>query len=239
MEILKQRNTLHSLLDVIWLQAKPIILQDLPRRNLLTPIIWQNLMRSIHEIFILCPNQTWDLLTTSIVQNKFPLTSKAEKVFFPTKFASASSADVGWDFSALQTFLMSKKGLFVLNPKPICRTFINIYIYNQNQYFKSSCVCACQKSINIKFPKSKQPNTHPSNRQKAICPKTARLISINHKHGQNEEAKRDLICFCIRTNRASADRGESRQRGPWPYSKSGSSYIQAGHGHGQRLGDKA
>ena len=83
MEILKQRNTLHSLLDVIWLQTKPIILQDLPRRNLLTPIIWQNLMRSIHEIFILCPNQTWDLLTTSIVQNKFPLTSKAEKVFFP------------------------------------------------------------------------------------------------------------------------------------------------------------
>ena len=67
MEISKQRNTLHSLLDVIWLQAKPIILQDLPQRNLLTPIIWQNLMRSIHKIFILCPNQTWDLLTTSIV----------------------------------------------------------------------------------------------------------------------------------------------------------------------------
>ena len=80
-----QNREIHCvhLMDVIWLQTKPIILQDLPRRNLLTPIIWQNLMRSIHEIFILCPNQTWDLLTTSIVQNKFPLTSKAEKVFFP------------------------------------------------------------------------------------------------------------------------------------------------------------
>ena len=133
MEISKQRNTLHSLLDVIWLQTKPIILQDLPRRNLLTAIIWQNLMRSIHEIFILCPNQTWDLLTTSIVQNKFPLTSKAEKVFFPLKVCFGFVGRCWLGFFCITDLFDVQKGRVC----PEFKTYLsNLHQYNQNQYFK-------------------------------------------------------------------------------------------------------
>ena len=40
---------------------------------------------------------------------------------------------------------------------------------------------------------------HPSI-QKPICPRACLLISINHKQVLNQQLKRDLICYCRRTN---------------------------------------
>ena len=50
-------------------------------------------------------------------------------------------------------------------------------------------------------PSSKQAYVpiHPSI-QKPICPRACLLISINHKQVLNQQLKRDLICYCRRTN---------------------------------------
>ena len=78
------------------------------------------------------------------------------------------------------------------------------------------------KSLEVKSISPPKVNTPPLSKTKQTkqCPSikqwpetTLPLISINHKHALNQQPKRDLICFCIRTN--PGDRAEEyRQRRP-------------------------